>query len=116
MYFNMKRFYRVNHEQTQQGLWYDFQGNFTGLIHNDMNFCKHKNLTMDFDPELVGYLSATESLETLHDWFPKEDILKLQKHGFYIHVYETNDHKFYDKFQHQVISQQNSKLIEKIIL
>lgn len=71
---------------------------------------------MDFDEELVGYLSATESLDTLYEWFPKDDIVKLQKHGYFIHVYETDDHKFYQRFQHQVISQSKSKLIKKIVL
>jgi hypothetical protein len=27
-----KSFYRVANHETQQGLWYDFQGNFTGLM------------------------------------------------------------------------------------
>ena len=71
---------------------------------------------MDFDEELVGYLSATDSLETLYNWFTKEDIIKLQEHGWFIHVYETDDYHFYDRFQHQVISQANSKLLEKIEL
>lgn len=112
----MKTFYRVSNTETQQGLWYNFDGNFTGLIHNEFNFCLHKDLKMDFDEELVGYLSATESLETLYQWFPKEDIIKLQEHGYYIHVYETDDHKFYERFQHQVINQSKSKLVKQIKL
>jgi IS1 family transposase len=112
----MKTFYRVSNTNTQQGLWYNFDGNFTGLIHNKFNFCTHKDLKMDFDETLVGYLSATDSLDTLYEWFPKEDILKLQKHGYYIHIYETDDFKFYEKFQHLVINQSKSKLITKIIL
>lgn len=112
----MKIFYRVCNTETQQGLWYDFKGDFTGLIHNKFNFCNANTLTMDFDPELVGYLSATESLDILYKWFSKEEILKLQEHGYYIHMYECNDYKFYERFQHQVISQVNSKLIKKIEL
>ena len=34
----MKRFYRVCNTDTQQGLWYHFDGKFTGLIHDDFNF------------------------------------------------------------------------------
>lgn len=113
---NKKRFYRVCNTNTQQGLWYNFQGEFTGLIHEKFDFCLHNKLAMDFDPELVGYLSATDSLENLFNWFPIEDILKLQKHGYTIHVYETDDYKFYDKFQHIVINQNKSILIEKILL
>jgi hypothetical protein len=112
----MKKFYRVSHEETQQGLWYDFAGKFTGFIHDKFNFCKNNELKMDFDKTIVGYLSATPDLESLWQWFTKDDILKLQEHGFFIHVYETSDFKFYDRFQHYVISQQESKLIEKIVL
>ena len=71
---------------------------------------------MDFDDELKGYLSATDSLETLYEWFPKEDILNLQKVGYFIHIYETDDFKFYERFQHLVINQSKSKLIEKVVL
>lgn len=112
----MKKFYRVSNSETHQGLWYDFTGKFTGLIHNEFNFCKHKDLEMDYDPELKGYLSATDSLDSLFEWFPKEDIINLQKQGYYIHVYETDDYKFYERFQHLVINQNKSKLIEKIQL
>jgi hypothetical protein len=33
---------------------------------------------MDFDVELVGWLSATDNLEELFNWFTKEDIVELQ--------------------------------------
>lgn len=112
----MRTFYRVCNEDTQQGLWYNFNGNFTGLIHNDFNFCKNKDLKMDFDNELKGYLSATISLDTLYHWFTKEDIKKLQKHGWFIYTYESNDYKFYERFQHLIINQNNSVLTGKLLL
>jgi len=112
----MKRFYRVCNTETQQGLWYQFNGLVSGLIHNEFNFCKHNSLAMDFDSNLVGWLSATDSLDDLYNWFPQEDIKRLQEHGWFIHVYESNDYKFYEKFQHLVINQDNCVLIDKIIL
>jgi hypothetical protein len=112
----MAKFYRVNHLETQQGLWYDFKGEFTGLIHNEFDFCLNNKLKMDFDPELVGWLSATDSLEALYNWFPKDDIIKLQNHLWFIHVYETEDVKFYERFQHQVIKQDTAKLLGVIKL
>jgi hypothetical protein len=111
-----KEFYRVSHVKTQQGLWYDVNGGFTGLIHSQMNFCKHNQLAMDYDETIRGYLSATPSLETLFEWFPKNDIIRLQEHNFFIHVFESDDYKFYERFQHFVINQETSKLIKKIIL
>lgn len=112
----MKTFYRVSNVISQQGLWYDMNGNFTGLIHNELNFCKNNQLLMDFDDTLIGYLSAVPDLELLWQWFTKEDIYKLQERNFFIHVYETDSYKFYDKFQHHVINKETSKLTQKIIL
>lgn len=112
----MRKFYRVSNEETQQGLWYSFEGEFTGNIHHKYNFCKNTELAMDFDDEIVGYLSVAEDLDTLFFWFPKEDIVKLQEHGYAIHVFETDDYKFYERFQHYVINQNNSQLIEKITI
>lgn len=108
-------FYRVCHEKTLRGLWYDFDGNFTGIIHNEFNFCKNNKLEMDFDPELVGWLSATDSLDKLFEWFPKEDILKLQTFGWYLHEFEAVDFKLYERFNHTVINQKTSKVVKKII-
>ena len=112
----MKKFYRVCNPNTQQGLWYQFNGTFAGLIHNEFDFLTNSTLRMDFDPELVGWLSATDSLEKLYKWFTESDILKLQKYGWYIHVYETKNYKFYDKFQHDVICQNTSKIVKRIII
>lgn len=109
-----KIFYRVCHEDYLMGLWYSYTGNFTGLIHDDFDFCANSSLKMDFDPELVGWLSATDNLEDLYHWFPKQDIERLQNFGWYIHEFEAADYKFYEKFQHLVISQETSKLIRKI--
>lgn len=71
---------------------------------------------MDFDDELVGWLSATDSLEKLYQWFPKDDIIKLQKFGWYIHIYETSEYKFYERFQHLIIKQEKSQITGLITL
>lgn len=107
-----KLFYRVANIKTKQGLWYDSNGEFTGLIHNEFNFCQNKDLRMPFDMDLVGWLSATDSLEDLFNWFPKKDIEKLEQHGWYITVYEADDFKEYKN--HLVISQETSKVKEFI--
>jgi hypothetical protein len=103
-----KEYYRVCHKDTLQGLWYDFSGDFTGLIHGEFNFCVNNQLKMDFDNELVGWLSATDSLDTLWNWFPKEDILILQEYGWFVFQFEAFETKFYERFQHWVIKQESS--------
>lgn len=112
----VKQFYRVCNEQTQQGLWYDINGNFTGLIHNKFNFCLNNKLKMDYDPEIVGWLSAADSLDMLYNWFTPTDIVQLQTKGWFINVYETEQFKFYDRFQHPIIKQDSIKHINQIIL
>jgi hypothetical protein len=112
----MRTFYRVNNKHTGQGLWYDLNGEFTGLIHDKFDFCLNTALGMDFDPELVGWLSATENLNDLWFWFPAEDIVRLETHGWFIHEYLVNDDdvKWYERFQHYVIRQTNARLIRVI--
>ena len=112
----MKTFYRVCNSDTQQGLWYNYQGEHVGLIHGKFNFCVNAELPMPFDDELVGWLSAVENLNDLWAWFTQEDIRELQKHGWYIHAYEVENYKFYDKFQHYIICQKTSKCKQKIKL
>lgn len=109
-----KLFYRLSNIQTQQGLWYDFKGNFTGLIHNKFNFCANNQLQMPFDPEIVGWLSATETLDDLFNWFNKKDIEELEKHGYSITLYAASEYKYHNN--HWVIKQNNSRLVKCIPL
>lgn len=110
----MKKFYRVSNIETNQGLWYNYDGEFTGLIHNEFSFCKNSTLPMPFDKEICGWLSATDELETLYFWFTKEDIIRLQKHGYYIHEYETDEYKEHQN--HWVIKQESGRIVRRIEL
>ena len=105
-------FYRVANTQTQQGLWYDFKGNFTGLIHNEFNFCMNNKLQMPFDDKIVGWLSATDTLTDLFNWFSKEDLIKLKEFGYAILLYEAADYKVHQN--HWVIKQESAILKEQI--
>jgi hypothetical protein len=107
-----KLFYRIAHESNEQGLWYDSKGKFTGLIHNKFTFCKNTALPMPFDEEIVGWLSATDCMEELFQWFTIEDIKKLQEFGYYITIYEAD--KFRQYRNHLVICQETSKVKERL--
>lgn len=111
-----KTFFRVCNLATRQGLWYDFDGVFTGLIHDRFSFCQNKDLQMEFDPDLVGWLSAVEQLDDLWKWFSKEDVIKLQDHGWYITEYVATEYRFYDRFQHMVIKQSTSINVKTHVL
>jgi hypothetical protein len=101
-----KIFYRIANNVTKQGLWYDYEGKFTGLIHNEYSFCNASKLPMSFDPTIVGWLSATDKLETLFLWFSKDEIKVLEKSGYELTVYEATDYKEYEN--HWIINQASS--------
>jgi len=107
-----KTFYRIANTETNQGLWYDSKGIFTGLIHNEYNFCTNNELPMPFDNEIVGWLSATDSLEDLFNWFTKEDIKRLEKYGYFITTYEAEKVKQYKN--HLVICQETSVIKDRV--
>lgn len=109
-----KTFYRVCQKDTLQGLWYSQGGTFSGLIHNQFSFCKNHKLKMDFDSELVGWVSVVEHLDHLWAWFTKEDVKKLQDHGWFIHSFISSEYRFYERFQHLVMKQNSCKVNEII--
>lgn len=114
-----KIFYRVANVESNQGLWYDWDGKFTGLIHHRFDFCKNNELPMPYDKKLKGWISATDELEQLWFWFTKEDVYKLQEFGWYAYVYQTEKWKYYDyndEVTHTVIDQQTSTPILRIII
>lgn len=110
-----KLFYRIGIDN-EQGLWYNKAGQFTGLIHNEFSWMNASQLQMPFDTEIQGYLSVADSLEHLYQWFSKEEIIKLQKQGFYIYEYAANDFKFYHPYQHNAINQSTSIITNKITI
>lgn len=105
-----KLFYRVANHETQQGLWYDFKGNFTGFIHSKFNFCTNNKLPMPYDKNIVGWLSATETLDELFNWFTQKDIEELEKYGYKIALYEASEYKYHNN--HWIIKQQSSRLVQ----
>lgn len=109
-----KEFYRVANTATNQGLWYDADGTFTGLIHNEFKFCTNNELQMPFDKDIVGWLSATEKLEELWFWFTKEDIEQLERHGWFITIYEAEKYRFHNN--HWVICQETSIVKQRLPL
>ena len=103
-----KLFYRVGDTKSEQGLWYDPKGNFTGLIHTKFNFCMNHDLPMPFDEDIVGWVSTTDDFSNLFHWFSKEDILRLEEYGYRIALYEATEYRIYTN--HWVIKQDTSVL------
>ena len=104
-------FYRVG-TTDQSGMWYDQNGNFHGAINSPaFKMLKCNQVQMPFCRETVGYLSATQTLEELEQWFPKEDMAVLEPLGFKILAYEVADCKFHKANNHWLINQKSSVLI-----
>jgi hypothetical protein len=108
----MNKFYRIENRETKQGLWYSYNGEFTGLIHTKFTFCKNYKLEMPYDENVVGYISVTDELTNLYFWFSKEDIEQLYQHGYKVSEYESNDIKVYPN-QHLI--KQNTAIFIKFI-
>lgn len=106
----MKTFYRVGTE-SNEGLWYNQDGTFSGIIHDEFKWVGASGLLMPFEQELVGYLSVADSIEHLYTWFSIEELVKLRETGFKIFEYEAIDYKFYDLYKHNVICQKTSKIV-----
>lgn len=102
-------YYRIAHKDTGQGVWYDWNGKFTGLIHDKLSFCSNNKLTMPYDNNIVGWISATRSLDDLFLWFTESDIKELEKHGWFITIYKSKKAKVYNN--HFVICQVTSNII-----
>lgn len=114
-----KIFYRVANIETNQGLWYDWDGKFTGLINNRFDFYANKDLPMPYDKKLVGWISAVDELEQLWFWFTKKDVYRLQQNGWYVYVYQTERWKMYDydeEVSHTVIDKESSTPILRVII
>jgi len=110
----MKQFYRIANNETNQGLWYNIKGEFTGLIHEKFTFCKNTKLPMRFDKNVCGWLSATDTLQDLYNWFTEEDIARLEKFGYFITLYEAQDYRFYEN--HYLIDQKTSRMVTRLSL
>ena len=106
----MKKFYRVENPNTQDGLWYDKNGNFTGLIHEvEFNKLQNHHLKMPFNEVNLGYLCATEDLESLKFWFNDNDLEILKPYGYFITEYESDDYK--KEGNHFLINKETSKRV-----
>lgn len=112
----MELFLRVSNVSTKQGLWYDYDGNFTGLIHNEFDFCKNSKLPMPYNQDVVGWLSATRSIEDLFIWFPYQDILELQHFGWQIHLFQATIFRFDYDHNHWLIDKDTSIILGNVNL
>lgn len=109
-----KLFFRVHHPDNL-GLWYNKDGIFTKEIEKYGIACA--DLEMDKNEEYAGgYLSCTDSLDNLFNWFTRQEIQKLEEAGYRTCVFKAEEHKFHDKYKHFLFKQEGSILVAEIQL
>jgi len=107
-----KLFFRVQHPN-DIGLWYNGNAEFTNEIQKLNLNCA--NLDMSFDDNCSGgFLSCTDSLDSLYDWFSREELLKLVDNGYNVLAYQAMEHKFHEKFKHFLFKKEGSIIVAKI--
>lgn len=107
-----KIFFRVHHPKGL-GLWYNEQGEFTNEISKLELQCAGLEMNKNEECE-GGFLSCTDSMESLLGWFGREELLKLKDKGYDICVFKADEYKFHDKYKHFLFKQQGSLLIAHI--
>jgi hypothetical protein len=101
--------YRVGRADTSQGLWYDTEGRYAGLIHR-LAHGPAAELPMGEHPvfraEGRRWISVTESLETLRDWFSRRDMEELLPYGYEVQAIEVTEHRVlaFPTYSHEAYS------------
>ena len=107
-----KLFFRVVHPEGK-GLWYNKDGEFTQEIVKLDISCA--NLEMNHDEECTGgFSSCTDSLDSLFDWFGREELFKLKENGYDICIFNSEEYKFHEKHKHFLFKTEGSLLVAKI--
>lgn len=77
----MQTLYRVANKQTEEGLWYQKDGTYSGLITRvEGALCQH--VPMAFDPSIRGFLSACDNTSDMSNWFSLVDLKNLYSRGY----------------------------------
>jgi len=101
----MHTLYRVG-SPTGQGLWYEADGEFNPLIKTLSN-AKCRDMPMGHDPDLVGgWISATDSLPGLSDWFSHEDALELKERGYTLQEFVVTEYRTAERYPHAVFQRE----------
>lgn len=109
-----KTFFRIHHPDNL-GLWYNKDGVFTRELDKYSLSCA--NLEMDKNDDCAGgFLSCTDTLDNLFNWFTREEIQRLEEAGYRACVFKAQEHKFHDKYKHFLFKEEGSILVAQIKL
>jgi hypothetical protein len=92
-----KKIWRVENPDANHGLWYNTDGSFNNFIVDKMVDAKCRDLPMGFDENMIlgsqAWISATDSIEELHNWMSESDIRQLSAAGFHLNEYDVSDYR-----------------------
>jgi hypothetical protein len=72
---------------------------------------------MDFNNECTGgFLSCTDTLDNLFNWFSRKEIQQLEEAGYKVCVFNAKESKFHDKYKHFLFKEEGSILVAQINL
>lgn len=93
----MARLFRVENPLSKQGLWYREDGTFNPFIQTALTNAIAKDLPMGFDPafkvEGLDWISATDSLPELKNWFSPKDLQELQSLGYSLFEFDVTRYR-----------------------
>ncbi|PLS19205.1 hypothetical protein CVD28_02000 [Bacillus sp. M6-12] len=88
----MMKIYRIENENTMNGMWYDINGNYNPFIVN-LSEGKSKHLPMDFDDRYsnggLKWFSGCHSKELMRHWFSDLDAFELHENGYKLFEFES---------------------------
>lgn len=101
--------YRVGKRIGQDGLWYDKDGNKTGLIHK-LKEGNAKHLPMDKHPifrsDGYNWISTTDTIEMLPKWFSENDMKELIPQNYEVFKIDVSEYRrfHFESYTHEVFS------------
>lgn len=110
----MKNFYRVHHPDGL-GLWYDQDGRFTNEISKIGADCAVLDMSFDEDC-LGGFLSCTDTFESLFNWFSLEEMKMMKQCGYDITIFQSDDYRQAVKCGHYLFNIETAKVIGVVSL
>lgn len=79
------KIYRIEHRDTRDGMWYNYDGTYNGFIFN-LTEGKARNFPMDYhsrySKENLNWISGVKDKEQLLEWFSLLDIKELLENGY----------------------------------
>jgi len=89
--------YRIEHKDTENGMWYNKDGSYNGLIH-ELSNAQAKDFPMDYDEKysLKNLISGVKDFNQLLEWFSRRDIEELMERGYQIYKFIAKEYEVED--------------------